>query len=289
MQVTTCDTALALVPLHLTSVLHQAISKPYFQAPSPTCLKERHAKTLSATGTGRHLQQGCYSCHPAQHSMQLFYSQETRCGTSAQLGPQRDELRACTPPAAHRQLRATEAKALGRRDRARPGSLRPMTPPRATSARDPEQSCPAGAPPEPGGRRGSPRPSPQLRQRGTRGGGKEKGRRRAPPPHTPPHPSAAPLTGPREEDAGREPKRCLGPLPRGTPQTRAAAARAAGQPPGPGLPAAGPAVGQHGTAERGPARRRRAAATAARHFLRQPNFAGRSRPGRRRRAEPPPR
>ena len=80
-------TTLALVPLHLTSALLQVVSGSYFQALSLTCSKQCHVKRWSATGTASHLQEGCYSSHPSQRSMQLFYCQETQRSTSAQPGP----------------------------------------------------------------------------------------------------------------------------------------------------------------------------------------------------------
>lgn len=150
--------------------------------------------------------------------------------------------------------------------------------------------------------RSSTRPGPRRRRRGVTGGGEEKGRRRAPPPHAPTPPSAAgrprsPGRGRGTRGQSRSAASGRRHRPGGHPRQglrlpgRQASPRGRGWlcPAPPGLPAVDPAAGRHGTAERGPGGRWRAAATAARHFLTRPNFAGRSRPGRRRRAEPPPR
>lgn len=119
------------------------------------------------------------------------------------------------------------------------GFLRPRRP-----SRNPARARRETSPRETGLAQAQPSTSPAGSDRRRRGEGE--GRRRAPPPHAPTHPSA----GRRPPSPGREPERSLRPPPWRPPPTRAAAARAAGQPPRPGLalPAADPAAGRHGGA-----------------------------------------
>lgn len=232
----------------------------------------------------------CYSCHPAQCPMQLFYTQETQCSTSAQLGPQQDseELRACTPPTSHRQLRVTETKAVRRCARVRPGSLRPVRPPGPSSG----HGARAGTLPEPGGRphrerRGSSRPSPRLRRRGVTGGGEGKGRggaghRPLTPPHTPRPGGGPPYRGESRSGAsgrcpGGHPDKGCG-CPGGRPAAEAGTGSARGRPRG------GAARRSEAPDAAGGQRQQRRGTSS-----RSETFAGLSRPARRRRAEPPPR